>query len=164
MLEYIKAIFSIVFNCPVLLTFWWMGILILFPIQHNRLFLCTPRGQKLIFLRSPCCSGSVCQNNNTLNQGGEGEGRCNPSLLFLWTEKTPTTDTLAHGKAHLSHCFAVWARTDKQCDDQSPTIVLKGRVGGSGADPCLESVKDISAQYLRKWNEKGQKQKNKEHF
>lgn len=101
-----------------------MDILILAPIQHNRLPLCAPRGQELIFLWSTCCSGRW--RPRKLRWRREVREYVTPPIST--NRRTPPyTCTRTWQSPLITLLCSFWVSTDKQCDDQRPTIALSGR-------------------------------------
>lgn len=116
-----------------------MDILILAPIQHNRLPHCAPRGQELIFLWSTCCSG--LSRPRKLRWRREVREYVTPPSST--NRRTPPLHMHSHTAKPTYHTLlcSFWVSTDKQCDDQRPTIALSGRAerkreggGGEGGD------------------------------
>lgn len=95
------------FNCP---SKWcghfdkWRSFSPLFSTTGYLSLL--PEDRSSSSLQSTCCSGFLCP----CRRGRRGERIRNPHISM--NRQTPPTHALAHGKAHLSHCFAAseWAQ------------------------------------------------------
>ena len=104
-----------------------VDILILSPVQNNRLPLSAPRGQVLIFLWSTCCSGLL----RLCKPGWRREVREYVTPPISMNRQTPHyTRTCTWQSPLITQLCSLWVSTDKQCVDQRPLIVFRGRVMG----------------------------------